>query len=81
MLDLNAGGSLTANTGSCPVGGRPRFFCITDIDLLPIIFRITDIDFLAFNAYYVKGEPVESGNFPPALTQRHGGNPWPRLSM
>jgi hypothetical protein len=56
MSDLNAGGSRSASTGLSPVRGRPRFF------------RNTGIDFLMF-LYYVKGEPVESWNFPPALTQ------------
>ena len=32
ILDLNAGERRTARTGSCPVGGRPRFFRITGID-------------------------------------------------
>jgi hypothetical protein len=63
---LNAGGSRTASTGLSPVRGRPRFFRNTGIDF-PII------------PYYVKCEPVESGNFPPALTQANGGNPWLRL--
>ena len=61
---LNPGGSRSASTGSCPVGGRPRFFRITGID-----FRII--------LYYVKGEPMESGNFPPALTQANGGDHGP----
>lgn len=29
--------------------------------------------------YYIKGEPVESANFPPALTQADGDKPWLRL--
>src|SRR5262249_33626708 len=56
ICDLSAGGSLTAVTGSWPVGGRPRLFRNTGID-----FRI--------NLYYVKSEPMGSSSFPPALTQ------------
>ena len=41
ICDLRAGDSRTAVTGSCPVGGRPRFFGTTGID-----FRIIP--------YYVK---------------------------
>jgi hypothetical protein len=61
---LNPGGSRSASTGLSPVGGRPRFFRNTGID-----FRII--------LYYVKGEPMESGNFPPALTQANGGDHGP----
>jgi hypothetical protein len=53
---LSVGGSRSANTGVSPVGGRPRFFRNTGIDIRIIL-------------YYVKGEPMESANFPPALTQ------------
>jgi hypothetical protein len=56
ISDLSAAESRSAETGVSPVRGRPRFFRTTGID-----FRIL--------LYYVKGKPVESGNFPPALTQ------------
>jgi hypothetical protein len=45
-----------ADTGSCPVAGRPRFFRTTGIDFLAIIVLR-------------KSEPVKSANFPPALTK------------
>src|SRR6516225_11062353 len=45
-----------ADTGSCPVAGRPRFFRTTGIDFLAIIVLR-------------KSEPVRSANFSPALTQ------------
>ena len=64
MAVLSAAGSRSANTGLSPVRGRPRFFRNTGIDFRMIL-------------YYVKGEPVESGNFPPALTQANGGNHGP----
>lgn len=56
ILDLSADGSRTVRIGSCPVGGRPRFLCVTGIDI-------------SHNLYYMKVEPAESGNFPPTLTQ------------
>ena len=37
IADVIAGGSRTVKTGSCPVAGRPRFFCVTAIDFLVII--------------------------------------------
>jgi hypothetical protein len=56
MADLSAGESRIADTGSCPVAGRPRFFRTTGIDLVAIIVLR-------------KSEPVRSANFSPALTQ------------
>jgi hypothetical protein len=56
ILDLKAGESRRASTGSWPVAGRPRFF------------RITGIDFPHY-PYYVKAEPVGSGNFPATRTR------------
>ena len=56
ISDLSAGESRIADTGSCPVAGRPRFFRTTGIDFLAIIVLR-------------KSEPVRSANFSPALTQ------------
>src|SRR5262249_20364349 len=56
IADLSSGDSRIADTGSCPVAGRPRFFRITGIDFLAIIVLR-------------KSEPVRRANFSPALTQ------------
>jgi hypothetical protein len=56
IADLSAGERRIADTGSCPVAGRPRFFRTTGIDFLAIIVLR-------------KSEPVRSANFSPALTQ------------
>ena len=56
IADRSAGESRIADTGSCPVAGRPRFFRTTDIDFLVIIVLR-------------KSEPVRSVNFSPASTQ------------
>jgi hypothetical protein len=39
IADLRSIGSRTVRVGSCPVAGRPRprFFCVTGIDSLPIL--------------------------------------------
>jgi hypothetical protein len=56
MADLSGTESRIAETGSCPVAGRPRFFRTTGIDFLAIIVLR-------------KSEPVRRVNFSPALTQ------------
>jgi hypothetical protein len=56
ISNLSARESRIADTGSCPVAGRPR------------VFRTTGIDFLAIIVLR-KSEPVRSANFSPALTQ------------
>ena len=56
ISNLSARESRIADTGSCPVAGRPRFFRTTGIDFLAIIVLR-------------KSEPVRSANFSPALTQ------------
>lgn len=64
---LSGNESRMADTGSCPVAGRPRFFRTTGIDFLAIIVLR-------------KSEPVRSANFSPALTQATEA-PWLRLIL
>jgi hypothetical protein len=68
IADLSGNESRIADTGSCPVAGRPRFFRTTGIDFFGIIVLR-------------KGRAGEKRELLTSPNPSHGGVPWLRLIL
>jgi hypothetical protein len=68
IADLKGNESRIADTGSCPVAGRPRFFRTTGIDFVGIIVLR-------------KRRAGEKLQLPTSPNPSHGGYPWRRLIL